>query len=47
MPTRTEKVLKQVPEVTSVITRIGRSELATETMGPDESDVYVFLKAAR
>jgi len=42
--TRTEKVLKQVPEVTTVITRVGHSELATDTMGPDESDVYVFLK---
>ena len=42
--TRTEKVLRAVPEVTSVISRIGHSELATETNGPDESDEYVFLK---
>jgi cobalt-zinc-cadmium resistance protein CzcA len=42
--TRTEKVLKEVPEVTRVISRIGHSELATDTAGPDESDVYVFLK---
>jgi cobalt-zinc-cadmium resistance protein CzcA len=41
---RTENVLKAVPEVTSVVSRIGHSELATDTMGPDESDVYVFLK---
>src|SRR6185437_11992340 len=41
---RTEKVLKSVPEVTSVVSRIGHSELATDTNGPDESDVYVFLK---
>jgi Cu/Ag efflux pump CusA len=27
-----------------VLSRIGRPELATDTAGPDESDVYVFLK---
>jgi heavy metal efflux system protein len=42
--TRTEKVLQKMPEVTSVVSRIGHSELATDSMGPDESDVYVFLK---
>ena len=33
-----------MPEVTRVVSRIGRPELATDTTGPDESDVYVFLK---
>jgi cobalt-zinc-cadmium resistance protein CzcA len=30
--------------VARVISRIGRPEIATDTSGPDESDVYVFLK---
>jgi cobalt-zinc-cadmium resistance protein CzcA len=42
--TRTEKALIEIPEVTRVVSRIGRPELATDTAGPDESDVYVFLK---
>jgi cobalt-zinc-cadmium resistance protein CzcA len=42
--TRTEKVLQALPEVTTVVSRIGHSELATDPTGPDESDVYVFLK---
>ncbi len=41
---RTEKVIRTLPEVTDVVTRVGHSELATDTAGPDESDVYVFLK---
>jgi cobalt-zinc-cadmium resistance protein CzcA len=41
---RTEKTLLEMPEVTRVISRTGRPELATDTTGPDESDVYVFLK---
>jgi len=43
--TRVEHALmKEVPEVTSVVSRIGHSELATDPTGPDESDQYVFLK---
>ncbi|MDO8431427.1 MAG: CusA/CzcA family heavy metal efflux RND transporter [Candidatus Binatus sp.] len=42
--TRAEKALLELPEVTRVVSRIGRPELATDTAGPDESDVYVFLK---
>ena len=43
--TRVEKVLmKEVPEVTTIVSRIGHSELATDPTGPDESDQYVFLK---
>ncbi|HEY2105310.1 MAG TPA: efflux RND transporter permease subunit, partial [Candidatus Binataceae bacterium] len=41
---RTEKALLEMPEVTRVISRTGRPELATDTTGPDESDIYVFLK---
>ena len=39
-----ERTLKRLPEVTSVITKIGRPDLATEAMGIYESDVYVGLK---
>ncbi|HEY2663849.1 MAG TPA: CusA/CzcA family heavy metal efflux RND transporter, partial [Candidatus Binataceae bacterium] len=42
--TRAEKALLEVPEVTRVVSRIGRPEIATDTTGPDESDVYVFLR---
>ena len=41
---RAEKAMLELPEVTRVVSRIGRPELATDTAGPDESDVYVFLK---
>ena len=39
-----ERTLKQFPEVTSVVTKTGRPDLATEAMGIYESDVYVGLK---
>jgi cobalt-zinc-cadmium resistance protein CzcA len=42
--TKTEKSLLQIPEVARVISRTGRPEIATDTMGPDESDTYVLLK---
>ncbi|HJU10724.1 MAG TPA: CusA/CzcA family heavy metal efflux RND transporter, partial [Candidatus Binataceae bacterium] len=42
--TEAEKALLEIPEVTRVISRIGRPEIATAPNGPDESDVYVFLK---
>ncbi len=41
---RAEKAMLELPEVNRVVSRIGRPELATDTSGPDESDVYVFLK---
>jgi cobalt-zinc-cadmium resistance protein CzcA len=41
--TAAEKVLLEMPEVARVISRIGRPEIATDTIGPDESDVYIFL----
>jgi cobalt-zinc-cadmium resistance protein CzcA len=40
----TEKVLLQFPEVRSVVTKLGRPDLATEAMGIYEADVYVLLK---
>jgi cobalt-zinc-cadmium resistance protein CzcA len=40
----TEKVLKEFPEVTKVISKTGRAEVATDPMGVDQTDVYVELK---
>ena len=42
-----ERVLLQFPEVSSVVTKMGRPELATETMGLYQGDVYVNLKPRR
>ena len=42
--TRLEKAALSFPEVTTVVSRIGRPEIATDVIGPDESDVYIFLK---
>ena len=39
-----EKTLKKFPEVQSVVTRIGRPEIATDPMGPDMADTYAILK---
>ncbi len=39
-----EKILKQFPEVETVVSRIGRPEIATDPMGPDMADTYIFLK---
>ncbi|GJL70277.1 MAG: cation transporter [Nitrospirales bacterium] len=41
--TRIELVLKTFPEVTSVISRTGRPEIATDSMGVEVSDIYVLL----
>jgi cobalt-zinc-cadmium resistance protein CzcA len=40
-----EKALKQFPEVQTTVSRIGRPEIATDPMGPDMVDTYVFLKS--
>jgi cobalt-zinc-cadmium resistance protein CzcA len=45
--TEAEKALLELPEVARVVSRIGRPEIATDTTGPDESDVYIFLKPKR
>src|SRR6266496_3435451 len=38
------RLLKEFAEVTRVFTRIGTSEIATDPMPPNESDVYIFYK---
>lgn len=40
-----ERTLMSFPEVTSVVTKLGRPDLATEAMGVYEADVYVNLKS--
>jgi cobalt-zinc-cadmium resistance protein CzcA len=42
--TRVEKVLKEFPEVVTVVTKTGRAEIATDPMGVELSDVIVMLK---
>lgn len=42
--TRIEQVLKEFPEVLTVISRIGRPEIATDPMGVETSDIYVLIK---
>jgi heavy metal efflux system protein len=42
--TRVEQVVRTFPEVTSVVTKLGRPDLATEAMGIYEGDVYVLLR---
>ncbi|HRH45077.1 MAG TPA: CusA/CzcA family heavy metal efflux RND transporter, partial [Pyrinomonadaceae bacterium] len=42
--TKAEKVLREFPEVTKVISKTGRVEVATDPMSIDLSDVYIELK---
>ena len=42
--TQVEKILRGFPEVTSVVSKTGRAEVATDPMGVDLSDVLVALK---
>lgn len=42
--TNAEKILKSFPEVTRVVSKIGRAELATDPMGVETADIYVGLK---
>lgn len=42
--TMIEKVLMENPNVQTVVSRTGRSEIAFDPMGPDESDVFVIFK---
>jgi heavy metal efflux system protein len=44
MTTAFELVIKEFPEVTTVVSRIGRPEVATDPMGPNMGDTYIFLK---
>ena len=41
---KVETVLREFPEVTSIVSKIGRPDFATEAMGIYEGDVYVLLK---
>lgn len=41
---QTERVLRSFPEVTKVVSKTGRAEVATDPMSVDLSDVYVALK---
>ncbi|HWQ56747.1 MAG TPA: CusA/CzcA family heavy metal efflux RND transporter [Bryobacteraceae bacterium] len=41
---RIEKVIQGFPEVSGVVTKIGRPDLATEAMGVNQGDVYVLLR---
>ncbi len=42
--TMVEKVVREFPEVETIVTKIGRPDLATEAMGIYQGDVYVILK---
>src|SRR5206468_13027769 len=37
-------LLREFPELTRIFTRIGTSEIASDPMPPNESDVYIFYK---
>jgi heavy metal efflux system protein len=39
-----ERVLKEFPEVTKVVTKIGRAEVATDPMGAESGDIFISLK---
>ncbi len=41
---RVERLVQTFPEVSGVVTRIGRPDVATEAMGIYQGDVYVLLK---
>jgi cobalt-zinc-cadmium resistance protein CzcA len=42
--TEVERVLKSFPEITKVVSRIGRPEVSTDPMSVDLADIYVGLK---
>lgn len=44
LSTEVEKILRRFAEVESVVTKLGRPDLATEAMGIYQGDVYVMLK---
>lgn len=41
---RVEKVVRQVPEVATVVSRVGRPDIGSDPMGVNQSDVFVMLK---
>jgi cobalt-zinc-cadmium resistance protein CzcA len=42
--TRVEQIVKQFQPVESIVTKIGRPDVATEAMGINQGDVYVILR---
>lgn len=44
LSTEMERIIRQFPEVITVVTKEGRPDLATEAMGLFEGDTYVILK---
>ncbi|HVZ18580.1 MAG TPA: CusA/CzcA family heavy metal efflux RND transporter [Terriglobales bacterium] len=44
MTTQLERIVRSFPEIETVVSRIGRPEIATDPMGPNMGDTYVFLK---
>jgi cobalt-zinc-cadmium resistance protein CzcA len=42
-----EKVLLRFPEVETVVSKTGRAEISEDPMGPEQTDVFVMLKARR
>lgn len=42
--TELEKIVKRFPEVTTVISKTGRAEIATDPMGVEISDIFIMLK---
>jgi cobalt-zinc-cadmium resistance protein CzcA len=44
MTTSLEQIVREFPETATVVSRIGRPEIATDPMGPNMGDTYVFLK---
>ncbi len=40
----TKRLLAEFPQLTRIFTRIGTSDIATDPMPPNESDVYIFYK---
>ncbi len=44
LSSRVERAVMRYPEVTGVVSKLGRPDLATEAMGIYEADVYVLLK---
>ena len=47
LSTQVEEVVARFPEAMSVVTRLGRAEVATEPVGVDETEVRVKLKPPR
>ncbi|HXG57359.1 MAG TPA: CusA/CzcA family heavy metal efflux RND transporter [Vicinamibacterales bacterium] len=39
-----ERTLRQFPEVTNIVSKIGRAEVATDPVGVDAADVFIALK---